>query len=516
MYNVKENQLFASHYKLKSQLGRGGFSEVWLAEDVKAGIDVAIKIYAPGIGVGSTGSAVFRNEFSLVFNLNHSNLLRPTYFDVEDNMPYLVMPYIRSGSVNKLVGKMSENDIWKFIHDVASGLAYLHSMEVIHQDIKPDNIMVGDDGHFLITDFGVSTKARSTLRKSVNSKNEGAGTQAYMAPERFGKEPLPVKANDIWSLGATTFELMTGDAPFGDFGGLNQKGGADVPTIYGEYSEKLKALVEKCLDIQPWNRPKAESLRDIAYDEIHGITHLDDNGMAKTIAEGGNPSDNDSNHDTGNLGISDDEKKKNKKRTFVYILVAALVALCCVLAYVWLHHEPGHNPNQNDQVLADTIKSDSIMLDTMPEPIIEPTPIIEPEPIKQDTIGPKPKPVDYNARFSHLVSSIEKLIAKADNPYDVNSLLQAKKLCDSLPFYSEKLGYNDYMAMNRNVEVKVNEKIDSNYNKLINEAQGYVKNATTDSFADYEAAITVYELAIQLKRDKTVEYEIQRLRNIVE
>lgn len=537
--NSKEGQVFASHYYLKKQLGRGGFSEVWLAEDMKAGIDVAIKIYAPGTGLGTTGSAVFRNEFSLVFNLNHSNLLRPTYFDIEDNMPYLVMPYIRRGSVNKLVGRMAESDMWRLIHDVASGLAYLHSMEVIHQDIKPDNIMVADDGNYLITDFGVSTRARSTLRKSVNNTSDGAGTRAYMAPERFSSEPLPVKANDIWSLGATAFELMTGDVPFGEMGGVLEKGGAEIPTIYGDYSDELKTLVESCLAKEPWDRPMAAKLVEISSDVIRGKHHVEDkkieteekqDDMAKTVLKGVKLETNNQvqaesqNHDEEEKPV---EKKKNK--TVIYV-VAAVVVIGVVLALLLTgKREPKPEPQlQPVEEVVEIVMTDTIPAVEVESPVekpIEPVKEVEQEtpkaPAKTNNVAKEKSndngettQVNYKARFVRLVGSVEALIAKANNPYDVNSLLSAKNLCDSLQFYRNKLGYDVYKDLHKNVKARVDEKIETNYNALINEAKGYVENATTDSFDDYEAAIADYELAIKLKYDAAVDYEIQRLKNI--
>ena len=266
---LKQNQIFASHYRLERLLGRGGFSEVWLAYDQTADVRVAIKVYAPGTGLDNDGVELFRKEFKIVFDMNHSNLLRPNYYSIEDNMPYLVMPYIERGSTTKMIGKMPETEVWKFIRDVAAGLAYLHAKEppVIHQDIKPDNVMLTNDGTYVITDFGISTRARSTLRKSVNA-NASAGTQAYMGPERFGKQPAPIKASDVWSLGATVYELMEGDVPFGDFGGINQKSGAEIPDINGNYSDELKELVLACLCQETWNRPTAEQLSDYASDKL--------------------------------------------------------------------------------------------------------------------------------------------------------------------------------------------------------------------------------------------------------
>ena len=261
---LNEKTLFADRYELERLLGRGGFSEVWLARDIKTNVEVALKVYAPGQGIDDAGITLFKQEFSLVFSLNHTNLLHPSFFDSWQQMPYLILPYCRNGSVSAFLSsdaQITEEQCWQLLHDVASGLAYLHDQKpaVIHQDIKPDNILISDLGDYMITDFGISSRVRSTMNASGHME-ASSGTLPYMGPERFTDDPRPILASDIWSVGATLFELMTKMPPFGNHGGLLQKGGADIPAIHESYSDDLKSIVYQCLAKNPWERPSARAL----------------------------------------------------------------------------------------------------------------------------------------------------------------------------------------------------------------------------------------------------------------
>ena len=260
---LNQGTLFDNRYQLQRLLGRGGFAEVWLVYDTLSGLEEALKIYAPGSGMDEDGLKLFVKELSVVHDLRHSNLLTPKMLGQCDNQPYLIMPFCPNGSLNKKVGQCSENEAWKILGQVAAGLDYLHQRNIVHQDIKPDNILIDANNDYVITDFGISLKAQSTLRKSVLLQ-ANSGTMAYMAPERFSKEPHPIPANDVWSLGAMMFELIEGNVPFmAALGGLAQQNGAQIPTMHSGVSDQLKQIIISMLDGNSVTRPNATQIVEI-------------------------------------------------------------------------------------------------------------------------------------------------------------------------------------------------------------------------------------------------------------
>lgn len=248
--------------------GSGSFGEVWLARDEVLDCEVALKIY---ISLDSRGVEEFKREYITTLDVAHLNLLTADYFDVWEQRPFLVMRYCSMGSSSSLVGMIDETELWHFIHDVAAGLEYLHDMPnpIIHQDIKPDNILLDDSGRYLITDFGISKKIRSTMSKQ-SDRTIGFGAIAYMAPERFGSDSVPIKASDIWSLGVSIYELATGELPFDGLGGGMQKNGAEIPILDGRWSESIAMVMQSCLAKEPWNRPSAQQLKEYSDAIING------------------------------------------------------------------------------------------------------------------------------------------------------------------------------------------------------------------------------------------------------
>lgn len=313
---LKQGTTIDNRYTLKEYKGSGSFGEVWLAEDSALSIDVAIKLY---ISLDQKGQDEFKDEYKVAYGLSHENLLTAQYYSVWDHRPYLIMKYCSRGSAGNLGGSASERDIWKFIHDVANGLKYLHAQEppIVHQDIKPENILIDEQGNYLITDFGISKKMRTTMRKQSKRAIE-SGAIAYMGPERFLKDPMAVKASDIWSLGVSIYELATNDLPFMGQGGGMLNAGAALPELDEKWSHNLNEIMQACLSKETWDRPTAEELADYTQQVLKGK----DISYSQWKAGEGGP-----------LITSDDVRPSSKKWIVFTAICAVAITLICVFLF---------------------------------------------------------------------------------------------------------------------------------------------------------------------------------------
>lgn len=292
MINIKdytdENGRFDGRYLLIRPLSTdGATADVWLSLDLntvaitdsdkiskikrmsdeeieKLGLMVAIKIYRPQNALDVEGEQRFRDEYMIVFNCHHANLIHPTNFSICKDTPYLVLPYCKKGSSELLIGhKFTNDEIWKYIQDVASGLAYLHALDppIVHQDVKPANVLLDDTGNFALTDFGISAQRGGVHGYYFDDDN--SGTLAYMAPERFLDDTEPMPQSDIWGFGATLYEVLTGKVPFGEEGGRAQAKDVPMPSI-PSVSADIQRLIHACLAKEPGNRPTAQQIADAA------------------------------------------------------------------------------------------------------------------------------------------------------------------------------------------------------------------------------------------------------------
>jgi serine/threonine protein kinase len=264
--NLQVNQIFAGRYKLIEKIGIGGFSEVWKVSDEMAEDKIVVlKLYAPERGLDNNGLKQFRREYSITLDIAHQNLLNANYFDIFEGSPFLIMPFCPGGSLNdKLIesGPFSEAQLASMLVQVCTALCYLHDHEIVHQDIKPDNVLINKRGDYLLTDFGISNHMRNTLNKSTRSSQ--AMTIAYAPPERFKGNAKTLAASDIFSLGVMCFELLTGDLPWSGMGGAYLTANTELPLLGSNHSISLQTILHKCLALEPNNRIKAKEILDRA------------------------------------------------------------------------------------------------------------------------------------------------------------------------------------------------------------------------------------------------------------
>ena len=264
MGTLQSNNIFADHYLLKERLSKSPVSEVWKAEDWTAdGTTIVIKIFVPETKLDSYTLDLLGKEWDQLQYLKHPHLLQPFRSDTYQGIPYLVMPFMSQGSLSqKLIeyGPFSEANIAMLIQQVGSALAYLHTQQppVLHRQITADNILIADNGDYILAAPVLSAQLRNALHKATG--HQPMMQAAYAAPELFSAHPVQHEAGDIFSLGVTLYELCTGELPWLGNGGLSLQKGAEVPYLPAPYTRIMSNLVRACLQPDWEKRPSAEQL----------------------------------------------------------------------------------------------------------------------------------------------------------------------------------------------------------------------------------------------------------------
>jgi len=203
-------------YRLERELGGGGMSRVYLAEEKALNRKVVIKLLPPEMAAGVSIDR-FRREIQLAASLQHPHVVPLLTAGSQDDLLYYVMPFIEGESLRAKLAREGElpiGETLRILRDVADALAYAHRHKVVHRDIKPDNVMISDD-HALVTDFGVAKAVSdSTSGQSLTSMGVALGTPAYMSPEQAAANPHVDHRADIYSLGALAYEMLCGRPPF--------------------------------------------------------------------------------------------------------------------------------------------------------------------------------------------------------------------------------------------------------------------------------------------------------------
>ncbi|OGD28014.1 MAG: hypothetical protein A2028_02195 [Candidatus Aminicenantes bacterium RBG_19FT_COMBO_59_29] len=202
-----------SHYKILEKLGEGGMGVVYEAEDTKLRRTVALKFLPPGLTRDPQARARFVQEAQAAAALDHPNICSVFEIGEAEGATYIVMPCIKGRSLKQRIaaGPLSLEEALDIAGHVAEGLKEAHERGILHRDIKPANIMLTEKGRAMIMDFGL---AKLTGSADMTRTLAVMGTVAYMSPEQARGEAVDQRT-DIWSFGATLYEILTGEMPFG-------------------------------------------------------------------------------------------------------------------------------------------------------------------------------------------------------------------------------------------------------------------------------------------------------------
>jgi len=248
-------------YVLKSLLGRGGMGAVYQAEDTRLNRDVAVKILPQRLAVDDIAVERFLREARAAARLNHPNIVAVLDVDQQAGRTFLVMELVRGGNLQSVLGNgpFLWQDATRIIADCCDGLAAAHRQGLIHRDVKPGNILLTNDGHAKLADFGLARALDSAETNPLTSSGSVLGTPHYMSPEQCQGETLDPRS-DLYSLGATYFALLVGRPPFNQTQPLQlmfAHCSAPVPdprSLRSEIPEECAAIVLKALAKQPADR----------------------------------------------------------------------------------------------------------------------------------------------------------------------------------------------------------------------------------------------------------------------
>lgn len=206
-------------YKILDRIGRGGMGTVYKAEQIRLNRNVALKMLAQELVGDPTFIKKFLDEARAAAQFNHPNVVTIYEIDVANDMqppaPFIAMEYLPGGSVQDLLSrekKLPPDRALAIILDAARGLEYAEKKQIVHRDIKPDNLMISEEGRIKIGDLGLAKQLKADGARP--EAPEGVfGTPHYIAPEQALNKPLDIRA-DIYALGATFYRILAGTTPY--------------------------------------------------------------------------------------------------------------------------------------------------------------------------------------------------------------------------------------------------------------------------------------------------------------
>ena len=246
--------LLGGRYRILGRLGRGGMGEVYRADDLKLGQQVALKFLPPDVDRDPARLTQLHTEVRMARQVSHPNVCRVYDIDEVDGHTFLSMEYVDGedlASLLRRIGRFPQDRGLEISYQLCAGLAAAHERKVVHRDLKPANVMVDGTGRVRITDFGLAGVSGESIR---------AGTPAYMAPEQLAGDEVTARS-DIYALGLVLYELFTGKralegANLAELINNREQSGIVAPSaIVRDLSPEIESAIMRCLRPVPAERP---------------------------------------------------------------------------------------------------------------------------------------------------------------------------------------------------------------------------------------------------------------------
>jgi serine/threonine protein kinase len=211
-------QVLSANYELESEVGRGGMGIVYCAKDRRLKREIAVKVLPPELSFRADIRQRFLREAETAAQLNHPNIVPIYTVEERENLVYFVMAYIKGDNLGQRLqqhGPIPPVEVRRILREVGDALAYAHHRNVIHRDIKPDNIILDEEtGRAMVTDFGIARALTDSGDSRLTATGMAIGTPAYMSPEQSAGDRAIDGRSDLYSLGVVGYQMLCGQPPF--------------------------------------------------------------------------------------------------------------------------------------------------------------------------------------------------------------------------------------------------------------------------------------------------------------